>query len=41
MYISTTTAHYSVEDFQFPVGFQLGKNNRLVILSQLISINEF
>ena len=41
MYISITTVQSSVEDFQFPVGFQLDENNRWVILSKLIPWNEF
>ena len=41
MYISTITVHCSVEDFQFPVGFQLDENNRWVILSNLIPWSEF
>jgi hypothetical protein len=41
MYISTITVHSSVEDFQFPVGFQLDENNRWVILSNLIPWSEF
>ncbi len=41
MYISTNTVHIPVEDFQFPVGFQLDENNRWVILSKLIPWDEF
>ena len=41
MYISTTTVHCSVEDFQIPVGFHLDENNRWVILSKLIPWDEF
>ena len=41
MYISTTTVHCSVEDFQIPVGFQLDENNRWLILSKLIPGDEF
>ena len=41
MYISTTTVQGSVEDFQFPVGFQLDENNRWVILSNLIPWDQF
>jgi hypothetical protein len=41
MYISTTTVQEEVEDFQFPVGFQLDENNRWVILSKLIPWSEF
>ena len=41
MYISTTTVHCSVEDFQIPIGFHLDENNRWVILSKLIPWDKF
>lgn len=41
MYISTTTVHCSVEDFQLRDGFQLDENNRWVVLSKLIPWSEF
>ena len=41
MYISTTTVHCSVADFQIRDGFRLDENNRWVIRSNLIPWSEF